>query len=284
MESTIRIGAPPFLSVRPLIFGLTRSPDQHTDLIYDSPGNLASALERNALDAALIPAIEYLRGIGQYLLDGPAHIAVATSCSLLLVASKDIEQVQRVAVDEFARTPVAVLRIVLDQLYGVTPDICVAKDAQEKWQERFDAVLLSGDQGLRYINRNPVGSDKAYNLTEMWTSLTSTPLVLSIWAYNDPRLGGELKKILITSRNLGDQNLSLLSDGIAHTSEFEGQFLYDQFKEGWRYELGRMEAEGFKALEEYAFRYQLIPKKRIMDSDTKAEQKPAIQPGISTNT
>ncbi len=273
MESTIRIGAPPFLSVRPLIFGLTRSPDQRTELIYDSPGNLASALEREALDAALIPAIEYFRGIGKYQINGPAHIAVAKSCCLLLVANKDIEQVQRVAVDEFARTPVAALRIVLDRLYGTMPDICVVKDAQEKWREKFDAVLLSGDQGLGYFYRNPVGKDKVYNLTELWTSITSTPLVLSIWAYNDPKLGGELKKILITSRNLGDQNLSLLSDGIAHTSEFDGPFLYDQLRLGWRYELGRTETEGMNTLEELALHYQLIPRKRIPEKKTKPAPK-----------
>jgi chorismate dehydratase len=283
LENTIRIGTPSFLSVRPLIFGLTRSPDQRIALSFDSPGNLACALERDALDVALIPAIEYLRGIGRYQLDGPAHVAVSASCSLLLVTNKDIERVQRVAVDEFARTPVAVLRIVLDQLYGVIPDICVAKDVQEKWQERYDALLLSGDQGLSYIYRNPAGSDKVVNLTELWASLTSTPLVLSVWAYNDSRLGGELKKILITSRNLGDQNLSLLSDGIAHTSEFDGQFLYKQFSKGWRYEMGPMETEGLKALEEYAFQYQLIPKRRITDTDSGAERQALNNPTIPTN-
>jgi chorismate dehydratase len=282
MESMIRIGAPPFLSVRPLIFGLTRSPDQCTSLTYDSPGNLASALERGALDAALIPAIEYLRGIGKYYIDGPAHIAVAKSCSLLLVANKDIEQVRRVAVDEFARTPVAVLRIVLDRLYGIMPDICVAKDAQENWQDRFDAVLLSGDLGLGYFYRNPQGKDKVYNLTELWTSITSTPLVLSIWAYNDPKLEGKLKKILIKSRNLGDQNLSLLSDGIANTSEFEGQFLYEQFRLSWCYELGQMEAEGMKVLEELALRYQLIPQQRTLEK--MAEPAPESLPGVPNRT
>ncbi len=262
---TICIGAPCFISVRPLLFGITRSPDKRVSLIYDEPGNLASALERGAMDAALIPSIEFLRGIGKYHVDGPAHIAKENSSSLLLIAKGELDTLQRVAVNEFSRTPVAVLRIVLDHLYKVMPDICVVKDVQENWQDSFDAVLLAGDQGLKQLYEKPFPEMKVHNLSQLWHSIASRPLVLSLWAYNDQHLGGKLKKILIASRNLGDQNLSLLSDGIAQTTEYDGQFLYQQFRKGWCYEMGLGEVEGLKTLEEYALQYQLIREKRIQD-------------------
>jgi len=258
----VRIGVPPFLSVRPLIFGITRNPAKDAQLVYDEPANLAQSLESGGVDAALIPSIEFLRGVGSYRIDGPALVAKRAANSLVLVAKKELGDVQRVAVDEFSRTPIAVLRIVLDHLYGSLPDICVAKNMDDHWKESFDAILFTGDRGLRHIYRQPASEDKIYNLSDLWYSFTAEPLVLLLWAYNDKDLGGNLKKILIASRNLGYQNLSLLSDGISQTSEFDGEFLYGQFSRGWHYDLGPAELQGLKVLEDYARRYQLIPEKR----------------------
>jgi chorismate dehydratase len=261
----MRLGAPPFLSVRPLIFGITRNPGKHTRLVFDEPGNLAQSLENGTVDAALIPTIEFLRGVGNHRIDGPALIANRTSNSLILIANKELNKLQRVAVDEFSRTPIAVLRIVLDHLYGALPDICVAKGLDDNWRDSFDAILLTGDRGLRHIYQQPTPDEKIYNLSELWYSLTSDPLVLLVWAYNDKNLGGILRKILIASRNLGYQNLSLLSDGISQTTEYDSEFLYRQYSLGWRYDMGPAETQGLKALEEYAFRYQLVREKRTTE-------------------
>jgi predicted solute-binding protein len=170
-------------------------------------------------------------------------------------------------VDPYTRTPVAVLRIVLDSLFNTLPDICVARDAlesweREKWRERFDAVLLTGDRGLRHFYRRASTELTLYNLSEMWYSLTFQPLVLAVWAYNGKNLEGALKKALIASRNLGVRNLSLISDGIAQTSEYAGEFLYEHYGRSWSYEMGAVEIEGLKALEDYAFQYRLIRSKR----------------------
>jgi chorismate dehydratase len=264
--SALCIGVPPFLSVRPLIFGITRSPGKDARLVYDEPGNLARSLESGRVDAALIPSIEFLRGVGNYKIDGPALIAKQASNSMILLANKEPGDVRRVAVNEFSRTPIAVLRIVLDHLYGTLPDICVTKNMEDNWRNSFDAILLTGDRGLRQVYLQSSSDDRLYNLSELWYSLTAEPLVLLVWAYNDKNLGSSLKKILIASRNLGYQNLSLLSDGISQTSEYDGEFLYRQFNRGWHYDMGPAEAQGLRVLEEYAQRYQLIQEKRIEES------------------
>ncbi|MFH1754906.1 MAG: MqnA/MqnD/SBP family protein [Candidatus Latescibacterota bacterium] len=264
----LRIGVPPFLSVRPLIFGIIRNPGKNADLVYAEPGVLARSLECGEVDAALIPSIEYLRGVGRFKIDGPALIARKASNSLILIANKELSGVQRVAVDEFSRTPIAVLRVVLDNLFGALPDICVAKNMDDNWKDSFDAILLTGDRGLRRSYRSAASQEKIYNLSELWYSLTAEPLVLLIWAYNDERLGGILKKILIASRNLGYQNLSLLSDGISQTCEYTGEFLYNQYSQGWHYDMGAAEARVLRLLEEHAVRYQLILQKRPQDNLT----------------
>lgn len=262
----IRLGATYHLCARPLLFGMTRSPLKNVELLYDEPGTLADKLEKQEVDAALIPSIEYLRGVGSYFIKGPALVASTVAGGLLLVSRKPLEEIGRVAVDEFCRTPLAALRIVLDSLHHLLPDICVAKNADHNWREHYDAVLLSGDKALHYLHEDPEGPDEVYDIGQMWYRLTSTPLVDSLWAYNDESFEGQLEKILHTSRNLGISSLPVLSNGLASTSPYDPGFLRDHFSNRWSYQMGAVEMEGLKQLEEYARRYKLIRKRRLEES------------------
>ena len=258
----IRIGAPDYLSTRPLVFGLTRDASRRIELYYYEPSQLSDALDRGALDAALIPSIEYLRGVGRAYLTGPALVAQRRTGSLIFATSKPLEKVQRVAVDEFSRTPVAVLRIVLDRLHHCMPDFCVEKTNLANWRDNYDGVLLTGDRGVDYISG--VESEMTwYDLGEMWYSLEQTPLVVSVWAYNDEALGHELQRLLTESRDFGMSNLSLLSDGVAHASSHNGNFLHDYFSTSWKYNLGPDEEQGLRQLESLALKYQLIQNRRL---------------------
>ncbi len=259
----LRIGAPRHLCIRPLIFGLTRSPDNTVELIFAESSRLAVMLDDGGIDAALIPGIEYLRGVGGYFLMGPALIAADTPGGIILVSQTPVEEIKRIAVDEHCRTPIAALRITLDAVHGVLPDICVAKNADKDWQSRFDAMLLSGDKALQYLNSNRAQQDIIADVGSMWYELTSKPLVLSLWAFNDSSLEKRLGKILLASRNLGITNLSLLADGISQTSPYGSEFLYKHLNEVWNYDLRDIEVEGLKLLEEYAYKYKLIHSRRL---------------------
>ena len=251
------MGAPAHLAVRPLIYGLTSNRYDDVDLVYDEPGRVASALSAGSVDAALVPSIEYLRGVGRHVVGGPALVARGGTPSLVLVAQKDVAEIERIAVNQHCRTPVAVLRIVLDRLHGVLPDLCVLK-GQPEWKKEFDGILLAGDRGLDYLARRAAGHDIRYDLGEMWQSLFSVPLVLSLWAYNDERLGDRLAEVLTDSRNFGMSNLSLLADGVSRTCAHDSQLLYNYYSQVWSYDLGRQEKEGLGALEESALEYHLI--------------------------
>ena len=259
----IRIGAPDFLSSRPLVFGLTRDASRRIDLRYYEPSQLSDALERGALDVALIPSIEYLRGVGRAYLSGPALIAQRRTGSLLFATHKPLSDVKRVAVDEFSRTPVAVLRIVLDRIHHCLPDFCVEKSNLAGWQENYDGVLLTGDRGIDYVTGDTAADVTWYDLGEMWYSLEKSPLVVSVWAYNDEVLGHELRQLLTQSRDFGMSNLSLLSDGVAHGTNFSGPKLHEYFNSSWSYNLGPDEEQGLRQLETLALQYQLIQRPRL---------------------
>lgn len=259
----IRIGATSYISSRPLVYGLTCHPDPDVELVYDYPEQLAARLERGDLDAALVPSIEYLRGAGKHRLDGPALVATGRTDSLVLLSPKDPVDIQRIAVDERNRTPIAALRILLDKLYAILPDICVHKATPHEWREHFDAVLLTGDVGLEHRCAGADSQDTCLDLGELWDTVFSVPLVVSVWAFNDPHLARRLSSLLTSSRDHALENISMLSSGLVKTSSFDSELLHRYFTSGWAYDLHGEGEHGLKVLEEQALIYQLIHRPRL---------------------
>lgn len=260
--SPIRLGIPQHICARPLVYGLMRNTGSRMQVVYGESSALAEAVQRGRLDAALVPSIEYLRGTGERYVEGPAMVASAADGNILLVTQTPIEEIQRIAVSEFCRTPVTVLRVVLAGAHGVTPDFLVEKNLSG-WRESYDAVLLSGDAALQYCCTEPLAGDTRHNVAGLWYQLTAAPLVTALWVYNDAELSTELNKSLITSRNLGMQNLSHLADGIAQTSQYESKFLYDYLNNCWTYDMRDARRAGLRTLEEQALRYDLLRHSRL---------------------
>ena len=265
----VRVGAPDFISVRPLLFGITRRQASEVELVYQGPGMLSDSLSRGRLDAALIPSIEYLRGVGGYFLEGPALVAQPTHGSLVLLARKPAEALERIAVSEFCRSPVSAARIVLAEKYGATPDMWVCKNTQGDWQNEYDGILLSGDQGLQFLAERPDPDLTVYNIASMWDEMTSLPMVIGLWVYNDESLEGQLTKIMVLSRNLGTQNLSRLAGGISPTTQYPADLIRDYLTNCWKYQLTSAAMDGLRALEDYALRYDLIQHGRLSEVATK---------------
>lgn len=246
-----------------MVYGLTRGAHPDIELVLDQPGPLATALARGSLDAALIPSIEYLRGVGGYYLDGPAVVANPSFGTITLLTTKPIDQVNRIAVGEFCRSPLAVLRITLAEIHGVMPDLCVEKNPGADWPERYDGILLGADAALAQSYAPDWPDCEIHNIVALWNQLTSLPLVQSLWVYHDESLTPALSKAIITSRNLGVQNLNRLADGIAQTSEYETDLLVDYFSRSFEYQLSPSAADGLYKLEEFAMKYDLIRQGRL---------------------
>jgi chorismate dehydratase len=261
----LRFGAADFIANRPLLCGLRNGHAHEARLTYEPQTTLVDSFERGRYDAALVPSIEYLRGAGRYLLPGPALVGRSAPGGVLLVSHKPLEELQRVAVGEYCRTPVAVLRIVLAEQHQVFPDLLVEKRINEDdWRDRYDAALITGDAALREAAAEPTEGLARFNVTEMWKSLTKTPLVHSVWVSDEESRLEEIRNVLVSLCAFGLERLASLAEEIGIALSMDAMVAYDYLTRAWSYELGDAELEGLRALSEFARKYDLVREDRML--------------------
>lgn len=182
--SRIRLGAVGYLNARPLVYGLDRAP--RFELRYDAPSRCASLLHEGAIDVGLIPSIEYARG-------GPYHVvpdlAIASRgpvASVALFTTRDMADVQSIAMDTSSRTSIALVRVLCARHYGISPAIDMRGPDLGEMLAHCDAALIIGDHALfldpATIRLKAARVVQKIDLGDVWTKLTGLPFVYALWA------------------------------------------------------------------------------------------------------
>ena len=203
----LRVGAVSYLNAKPLYHRL-REFAPAVRLTLDYPSILADLLKRGELDVALIPSIEYLRGVerGYEILPGFAIAAHGPVRSVKLFSRVPFRDIRRLALDEGSRTSQALCRIWLAKRHGVLPTCIESLPMGVPAQESMaDAVMLIGDRAMR----DPNGFVESVDLAEAWYEMTALPFVFALWV---ARAGVELG-------DLPDSLARSKADGLAHAEE-----------------------------------------------------------------
>ncbi len=176
----VRLGVVSFLNTVPLIDGLETI--EGISLIPKVPSSLIGCLEAGEVDLALASSIDYqkssesLRILRVGLLSSDGHTLTVRLCSRVL-----IEDVQEVHCDIDSHTSVALLQIVMKDVYEknitiVPTELRSLGDNKEDWPE---SVLMIGDKVVSRAS----GSKYIYELDlgEAWKEKTGLPFVFAIW-------------------------------------------------------------------------------------------------------
>lgn len=262
--SQLRFGATDLIFTRPLLHGLLADEALRPRVLLETAATIGDSLDRGRHDVALVPSIEYLRGAGQFLLAGPALVGRSAPGGITLVTRKPLDSVERIAVGEFCRTPVAALRIVLAELHEIFPDLLVEKRiAEDDWRDRYDAVLLTGHAALRESLAPRTRGLTRFNVGQMWKRVAGAPLVHAVWVYNEPKIADEAALLLTASRDEGTGRLAEICEEIAPTLDLDSMALYDHLSRAWSYQLGEAEVEGLHMLNDLARKYDLVRGNRL---------------------
>jgi chorismate dehydratase len=173
----IRVGAVNYLNTKPLVYQFERFAPQ-AELVLDLPSRLADQLAAGRLDVALIPSIEFFHD--------PAYTIVSDACiacrgpvfSVKLFSRGPIESIRKLALDEGSRTSVALLRILLHERFGVSPELEALPIGASLDETDADAVLLIGDRAIH----SPAGRfEVVWDLGDEWCRWAELPFVFAMW-------------------------------------------------------------------------------------------------------
>ena len=191
MSSLIRVGAVSYLNAKPLYYKLYDFAPK-VRLSMEVPSRLAEQLAAGELEIALIPSIEYLRGVrlGYEILPGFSIAARGPVRSVKLFSRVPFQQIERLALDEGSRTSQALSLVWLDACHGVRPgQVELLPLGVPAIESTADAVLVIGDRAMK-VPHEPFC--QVVDLGEAWQAMTGLPFVFALWVTRQSVDLGEL--------------------------------------------------------------------------------------------
>ncbi len=256
----LRVGAVSYLNTKPLIYDLAGRLGGRGRLTLDFPSRLADDLAAGQLDVALIPSIEWFRGKDYELISDAVIACRGPVWSVRLLSHVPMDQIKCLALDEGSRTSAALVRILLREMYGLTPETVPMKMGQTPDSVDADAFLMIGD---RAMHPDPGTYQAIWDLGDRWCRHTELPFVFASWVarpgFEDRgMLRTELAEVLEASRDCGLDHFEQIADTEAAGLGLTKEDVHRYFAENLHFHLGPSERKGLATFHEKAIQMGLV--------------------------
>ena len=248
----VRVGAVSYLNTRPLVYGLKEQPG--VSLSFDLPSVLAEKLRAGDIDVGLVPIVEYLRGVGESIIPGIGIASDGDVRTVKLFSRVHPAQLGSVGVDPASRTSVALLRILLGERFGVTPDFHSLTADLRRMLQAHEGALLIGDAAF-----TDSGAPYVWDLGHGWKELTGLPFVYAAWVaragVDVERVGGWLHDALAAG-------MQHIEDIIHEAPPIPGAVaasMREYLTRTLHFSLGARELRGIATFQKHCVRYNLVP-------------------------
>ena len=268
--NSLRISIVQYLNTVPLVRGFTHGPLRGKyQLSFTVPSQCAEQLRAGQVDIAIIPAIEVQRIDNLVVLPGLCIASKKSVRSLLLVSKSPIRDVRRIALDRSSRSTQALVRILCEKRWHISPEFFEADPDLPAMLQKADAALIIGDPALRlalnsesHAKRDAAGDLQIlsefggipssplflYDIVEKWRTLTSLPAVLAVWAARPNAVTPEIIRDFHDSLVFGAQHLHEISAEASHDLNLPSQKIMRYFTENIDY---TFDEENLRGLREY---------------------------------
>ncbi len=210
-QRRLRVGAVNYLNTKPLVYGLARLAPQ-AELVFDLPSRLADQLAAGKLDVALIPSIETFQNPNYQIVSDACIACHGPVLSVKLFSRVPVERIRTLALDEGSRTSAALVRILLRERFGISPELEGLPIGEGLSASAADAVLLIGD---RAMHGQPGRFAAVWDLGDEWVRWSELPFVFAMWT---ARAGVELDGLdgaLAAARDAGVAHLPQIAEAEA---------------------------------------------------------------------
>jgi chorismate dehydratase len=294
----LRISIVEYLNTAPLVWGFTDGPLKGKyELEFTVPSQCAESLRRGTADVAIIPAVEYQRMDHVVVLPGMSVAAKGPVRSILVIANKPIEQAKRVALDTSSRSSQALVRILCQERWNLTPEFVPAAPEPSAMLDEADAALLIGDPALRVAvkmdelaARRPTdgsccGGDPGdlpvpgheslfvYDVAHEWREMTGLPCVLALWVARRGVVTPEVLADFVASKEYGMARLPAIAEGAEAKLKMPAEALETYLRDNIDFSLDEENLSGLELYFQKCAELGLIPRAKAVEFVEAAEKK-----------
>ena len=270
-----RLAAVSFLNTIPLIDWFDQTGDERVVLSRALPSRLGGMLAAGQADVALLPVVEILRGVSPGMFPGTGIACFGDVDSVKMFYRGDLAKLTTVAVDRGSRTSVALLRILLQEQFGIRPEFS-EMEPRPGWRPAANqGALIIGDRCFEFekeLRESGEAKVAECDLGGLWHQLTGLPFVFAAWAVAPglPEKVGEkglreLTNLLTEAREQGMASLDRIvareavAGRLGHRGEATIEALDYYFRQSLRYELGDEEMAGLNRFHELCIKHGIVP-------------------------
>ncbi|MCF6159439.1 MAG: hypothetical protein E3K32_12925 [wastewater metagenome] len=238
----LRIGVVPYMNAKPLIYGLSRLSNS-IELSFEVPSLLPGMLDNNQVDVAIIPSVEYIRS-GKYVIVPDISISSAGIVESVKLFSKvPVQEIRTIALDKSSLTSSMLTRIIIKELYHISPQYLSWNKHYDISRSDSDAVLLIGDNAMRVTNDEYVTLD----LGQVWFEYTGLPFVYAVWAIKKDHHIPGINALLKDTKEAGIRSVDIIAAEEAQRLQLPYERCLHYLTHSIRYDLGKNEIKGLKA-------------------------------------
>jgi len=170
------LGVVPYLNAVPLTVCI---PADEATCVAAVPSRLAGLVERDQVDAALLPVAEAIRGVGDGYVGRFGITSEGAVASVLLFLRRPLGEVRHMVLDPASRTSAALARHLVVEAAGEGVRIERAgAPGPDPLTTEADAVLVIGDPALA---ARKTWDGAVLDLGTAWTARTGLPFVYARW-------------------------------------------------------------------------------------------------------
>ncbi len=255
MQAKLRVGAVSYLNTKPLVYRLDELAPNAV-VSYDLPSRLADQLASGELDVALIPSVEFFQD--------PSYEIVSNACigcrgpvlSVKLLTRIPFAEIRSLALDEGSRTSAALVRVLLQERFGISPELSPLPIGAGVEDTEADAVLLIGD---RAIHTPEGGFVDEWDLGDQWCRWSELPFVFAMWVARAGIDTTELCAGLQQSRDAGVAHLEEIAATEAAAVGLSESECLSYLRDNLYFYLGKREQSGLELFRERVVGLGLAP-------------------------
>jgi chorismate dehydratase len=254
-DEIVRVGAVNYLNTKPLVYGLAGLAPQ-AKVVFDLPSRLADQLAAGQLDVALIPSIELFQDSSYYVISDACIGCRGAVLSVKLFSRVPMGKITKLALDEGSRTSVALVQILLEQQFGVRPELQALPIGAGLADTDADAVVLIGDRAIH----SPPGEFAAvWDLGDQWVRWTGLPFVFAMWTARPNVDLGDLDVALASARDQGVENLEAIAAIESAPLGLTQPQCLSYLRDNLNFRFGLQEQQGLELFHRQAVRLGLAP-------------------------